>query len=87
MNKYQECYEMSWEDLEDKYSTERVAKDILREFYDMLVVLDHFLEENGIDNSKQTISELFKIADSDIKFENLSVTQDEYRQEGKKVLF
>jgi hypothetical protein len=62
-----------------KYSKERVVKDILSEFYIILGFLEHFLEENGIDDSKQTISELFGIVDADTKIENLSVTQNEYR--------
>ena len=65
MSKYEECYEISWQDLSDAYSTERVARDILREFYDMVAVFERFLDENGIDGNKQTISELFKIADEE----------------------
>jgi hypothetical protein len=75
MSKYEECYEISWKELSDAYSTERVARDILREFYDMIAVLERFLDENGIDGNKQTISELFEIVDKEQNIEKLSVNQ------------
>jgi hypothetical protein len=56
MSKYEECYEISWQDLSDAYSTERVARAILREFYDMVAAFERFLDENGIDVNRQTIS-------------------------------
>ncbi len=58
----------------------------MKEFYDILKVFLELIEQCGIDESKKAFSDIFEIADKDIKVENLSVTQEEYQQEGKRVL-
>ena len=33
VKKYESLYELSWEDLKTKFTTERTGKDVLKEFY------------------------------------------------------
>jgi hypothetical protein len=36
IKKYAECYENSWSNLEMNYSTERMSRDLLKEFYELI---------------------------------------------------